>query len=92
MPPGITVPASATGTIRPWRTFGAPETPDTTEFPTSTEITFNFVESGCGSQEIILPTTTFSRPSPTFSTPSSSATVIVNRCATVSGVIPERST
>ena len=78
--PGSTAPTSATGTLMSAAMFGAPQTICTgSSAPTSTVTTCMWSESGCGSQVSTCPTTTPSKASPVFSTPSTPVPVKSSR-------------
>src|SRR5690606_8018750 len=64
MPPGSLAPTVASGTFRPARALGAPQTICTVPAPVATWQTCRRSASGCFSQERISATTTPSRPSP----------------------------
>ena len=57
VPSGITAPGSATGTVCPAATFGAPQTIVLPPSPASTSQTLSRSASGCCSTESTLPTT-----------------------------------
>ncbi len=58
-PPGIVAPGSATGTVWPAATLGAPQTIVRSPSPVSTVQTRSRSASGCGSAAVTLPTTKF---------------------------------
>ena len=57
VPSGITAPGSATGTVWPGATFGAPQTIVRLPSPASTSQTLSLSASGCFSTARTLPTT-----------------------------------
>ena len=89
-PPGIVAPGSATATVWPAATFGAPQTiVRGSASPLSTVQTLSRSALGCGSQLRTFPIT---KPAPLggpiASTRSTSVPVIANRTASSSAPIP----
>ncbi len=88
-PPGIRAPGSATATVWPAATLGAPQTIVRSPSPTSTVQTRSRSASGCCSALSTLPTTKFSGlGGPATLTRSTSVPVITSRSASSSAPTP----
>ncbi len=89
VPSGITAPGSATGTVWPAATFGAPQTIVRVPSPASTSQTLSLSASGCFSTDSTLPTTKASgEGAPTWLILSTSMLCMASASASSSTEIP----